>query len=291
MFVGVPIDCTGRFIGVERMPAALRAAGLVQRLSARDVGDLAVSITDSRRDSTTGIIGFQSVCTASAEIRAGVGRLLRRAERPLVVGGCCTLLIGVFAALRDHVGQVGLAFVDGHLDFYDGRSSPTGEAADMDLAILVGYGPLGLVDLVVSRPLVDPKNVAVIGYRDAETAAAHGSLDPAVVTPTMKFYDSKTVRRRGAASVGNEVERGFAMGVGRFWLHLDFDVLDGKVMPAVDYPQPDGLEWDELRQLVGPLSKSTGLVGADITIYNPTRDKDGESARRIVEFLGDLFTS
>jgi arginase len=206
-----------------------------------------------------------------------------------VVGGCCTLLIGVFAAIRDCFGQIGLAFVDGHLDFYDGWSSPTGEAADMDLAILTGFGPSGLADLAVPPPLVEPKNVVVIGYRDAETAAAHGSPDPALKTPSMVLYDAKTTRRRGPALLGEEVERRFIAGVGRFWLHLDFDVLDEKVMPAVDYPQSDGLDWEELCQLVSPFARSSGLVGTDVTIYNPAHDKDARYASRIVEFLERVF--
>jgi arginase len=195
----------------------------------------------------------------------------------------------VFAAVRDYFGQIGLAFVDGHLDFYDGRSSPTGEAADMDLAILTGHGPLGLIDLAGAPPLVEPRNVVVIGYRDADTAAAHGSPDPAQETPSMLLYDAKTTRQRGPAFVGKEVERRFVSSVGRFWLHLDFDVLDEKVMPAVDYPQSDGLDWEELRQLVDPFARSSGLVGADVTIYNPSHDKGGHYARLIVEFLEDVF--
>lgn len=78
--------------------------------------------------------------------------------------------------------------------------------------------------------------------------------------------------------------------VGRFWLHIDFDVLDQKDMPAVDYPQPNGLNWNELRRLVTPLTASSGLVGADVAIYNPTHDKDGRYARSIVELLSEIFT-
>ena len=132
---------------------ALRAAGLVEQLKLKDAGDLPVVIDSPERDPQTGIIGFQSICRSSEIIRREVGQLLGRGERPLVVGGCCTLLIGVFAALRDGYGDVGLAFVDGHLDFYDGVSSTTGEAADMELAILTGLGPAGLVDLAGPPPL------------------------------------------------------------------------------------------------------------------------------------------
>ncbi|MGH7411408.1 MAG: arginase family protein [Candidatus Methylomirabilis sp.] len=136
------------------MPAVIRAAGLTQRISGHDAGDLPIAIDDPHRDPVTGMIGFHSVCRASAAVRSVIGELLEHEARPFVIGGDCTLLIGVCAALRDHFGRVGLAFVDGHLDFYDGRSSPTGEAADMELAILTGVGPHGLIDLAGPPPLM-----------------------------------------------------------------------------------------------------------------------------------------
>ena len=73
--LGIPIDCSGRATGVERMPAALRAAGLVARVGARDLGDLPVAIDDSTRDSVTGIIGFDAVCDRVCLVRWQTSRL------------------------------------------------------------------------------------------------------------------------------------------------------------------------------------------------------------------------
>ena len=87
----------------------------------------------------------------------------RPREHPLVVGGDCTLLLGVFQALPRGSG---LWFVDGHADFFDGESSPTGEAADMELAILTGHGPAGLLE--GARPLLEPAAVVLLGHRPAE---------------------------------------------------------------------------------------------------------------------------
>src|SRR5918997_1405459 len=95
---------------------------------------------------------------AAAEIATAVGEVLDTGETPVVLGGDCTLLLGVFQALPRGCG---LWFVDGHADFLDGETSPTGEAADMDLAILTGHGPPGLVD----RPLLDPAAVVLLGHR------------------------------------------------------------------------------------------------------------------------------
>jgi arginase len=287
--IGAPIDCTGRFTGVERMPVALRAAGLMERLKLKDAGDLPVIIDSPERDPHTGIIGFQSICRSSEIIRREVGQLLSRSERPLVVGGCCTLLIGVFAALRDQYGNAGLAFVDGHLDFYDGASSPTGEAADMELAILTGLGPAGLVDLAGSPPLAQPQDIVVLGYRDAEHARQEGSPDPEIVVPEMKLFDVKAVRQLGPAALGRQTAERFEKASQRFWLHLDLDVLDQAALPAVDYLMPDGLSWEALAELARPLAHSPALLGADVTIYNPALDTDGRYARRIVALLAEVF--
>jgi arginase len=267
------------------MPAALRKAGVVDALSVADAGDLPIAIADPQRDPATGMIGFGDVCAASAAIRDMVAQLLRTGQRPLVIGGCCTLLIGVAAALREVVGRAGLAFMDGHLDFYDGRTSPTGEAADMELAILSGHGPSSLIDLAGAPPLLNPADMVVLGYRDGAEAAAHGAPDPRTLAPTMALYDKESLGRYGYHAAAMAVEERFRYDPGHFWLHLDLDVLDQTVLPAVDYPMPGGLTWEEAALLVAPLAQSPSLLGMDVTIYNPTLDPTGEYAAQIVAFL------
>lgn len=287
--VGIPINSSGYANGVERMPEALRSAGLVERLNIRDAGDIHVAINDTKRDPKTGIIGFESIRRASVRIRSGIGFMLLRGERPLVIGGDCTLLIGVCAALRGHIGRVGLAFVDGHLDFYDGPSSSKGEAADMELAIVTGFGPSGLVDLTGPPPLIAPSDIVVLGYRDGDAAARDGAPEPSITAPGISLYDVRTLKQFDLAILGAKVEAKLATQPGAFWLHLDLDVLDEKVLPAVDYRMPGGLDWHEVTALVQPLAKSSALIGADITILNPNLDPDGRYAKRVVTLLGDLF--
>jgi arginase len=284
--IGVPIDCTGAFAGCERMPAALRAAGLAQRLNARDAGDLPVSIADPQRDAATGLIGFRDLVAASAQIRAAVREALLRGERPLVVGGSCELLIGVAAGVREAMGRCGLAFVDGHFDFYDGHASPTGEAADTELRILTGDWPRGLADLGGAPPLIAPGDVVVLGHRDPEENERYAAHAHAL---GLTLHDPASLRRGGPAALGAQTEARFRRDPGRFWLHLDFDVLDEDALPAVDYRMPGGLDWEELAALVEPLAGSPALLGADITIYNPNYDPDGRHARRIVDFMGEVF--
>ncbi len=281
--VDAPIDCSGAGRGEEHAPAALRAAGLVERLRARDAGEADARIRDTRRDPDTGVIGAVEVRRASAAVASRVREVLEAPERPLVLGGDCTLLLGVFQALP--YGS-GLWFVDGHADFFDGESSPTGEAADMELAILTGHGPPGLLE--EDGPLLEPAAVVLLGHRPAElhpdVARENARLDPAIHALT-----APEVRERGASRVGTDAAARLAERPA--WLHLDLDVLDESVLPAVSYPQSLGLDWDELVALVQPLVAAPNLLGVSVADFNPDRDADGKHAARVVEGLESICGS
>ena len=268
------------------MPAALRAAGLVAALNARDDGDIRGRIDDSRRDPETGIIGFDVLKRASTELRERLDTLLAGGVRPLVLGGDCTPLLGIFAALQRHRRRPGLWFVDGHLDAYDGTTSPTGEAADMELRILLGDGPQGLVDLGERVPLLLAADVLAVGYRHPDESDAPEEVD--LIDERVERLDARAVRDLGPPEVVRRA-LGLADRTDAMWLHLDLDVLDQEELPAVSYRQPGGLDWDELEELLRPLARHPRLVGASVADLDPDRDPDGRHAARVVRLLTDAL--
>jgi arginase len=82
--IDAPLDCSGKGRGEELAPAALRAAGIVERLDAHDAGETNARIRDARRDPDTGVIGAADVRRASAHgPRPGrAARSQRPAARP-----------------------------------------------------------------------------------------------------------------------------------------------------------------------------------------------------------------
>jgi arginase len=70
-----------------------------------------------------------------------------------------------------------------------------------------------------------------------------------------------------------------------FWLHLDADVLDDSVMPAVDYRQPGGVTPEELIILLRTARTSRRLAGLSVAIYNPALDPDGRAAHTLVDCI------
>ena len=282
-FIGVPIDSVGRAGGTERGPSALRELGLVQVLAGPDAGDLPVRIRGEDRDPDSGIVGSPDVLRSTEAIRAAVGAALGRGERPFLVGGCCAELPGALAGARDTYGRVGLAYLDGHLDLYDGVTSPTGEAADMPVSTALGFGPQAWVD-AAGGPSVVASDVAVVGFRDGdELPTLRRLLEDGTLDSAVQLADRDAIRAEGPVALGSRVSGLLASGPGRFWLHLDVDILDRDVFPATDYLMPGGLDWDELIGLMRPLASSPALIGASVGCYNPEKDPDLRNGRELVE--------
>lgn len=289
--LGVPIDSVGApaggpLFGTERSPVALRSRGLVERLSAHDAGDVDTRITGPDRDPATGLVGGATVAPSVTAVRRATSDVLRTGRRPLVVGGCCALLMGALAGARDELGSVGLAYLDGHLDLYDHVTSPTGEAADMPVAVLLGIGQPDLLAAVAPGPVLDVDRLRLLGARDetehADLADLARQLDVHVTTP--EGIASAPVAAGGATAYA--LARG-----GPFWMHLDLDILSIDAFPATDYLMPGGLTMDELRDLMRPLGSDASLVGVSIGCYNPDKDPDGSYGDALADLLVEVLGS
>jgi arginase len=281
---GVSIDSAGVAGGTELMPAALRASSNLGEMVAADLGDLAAPIRDPRRDPASGLVGHRDLVAATVAIRQFFAPRLSEHRRVVVVGGCCTLMIGLGAATRDAIGRFGIAYIDGHLDLYDGRSSPSGEAADVPLATMLGHGNPEVLAAAGGASLA-PDGVHLLGYRDTLQARGHGSLMPEDFDAALNHADTPSIRAGDPAKVGEAARAEFERSSLPFWLFLDVDALDPAVFPATDAPFGDGLDWDELEDLAAPLARSPWLLGAVTTCYNPQKDPDGSCGRRLARFL------
>lgn len=285
LVIGAPLEGSGTNRGEARAPAALRAAGAVKRIGAADLGDLDVRLDDRERDAATGIVGYRGLVSASHTIRDAVATALSAGWQPIVLGGCCSIAPGALAGVRRQLGPVALAWVDGHLDLFDGTTTRTGEVAGMALAILVGHGPDGLTRLAGDPPLVDPGDVTALGDGDHPRRVAFRAPGPSELIPEAEVVDAETIVRDGAAAIGARATRVVGAGTAPFWLHLDLDVVDAEAMPAVSFPVATGLSWADVTALAAPLLRSPRLIGVSVAGYDPDLDGDGVLAERVVELL------
>jgi arginase len=271
--------------GVELLPKALRAAGLHEQLKADYAGMVApTSAYNYKRDDGTALLNPRAIKNYALKLAEAVNGELRKNKFPIVIGGDCSILIGNILALR-RLGRYGLFFIDGHSDYYLPEESSTGEVADMDLAIVSGHGPDILSDLDQLKPLVMEQDIVVFGYRDSAQSAQYGCQDIKKTTMinAIEYVDVRRLGFQNAASLG--IETLLKNELSGFWIHLDADVLNDSIMPAVDYRLPGGITFSELSNLVKLLLLSKKAVGISVAILNPTLDKDGSITRNFVSCI------
>jgi arginase len=271
--------------GVQYLPEALKTAGLMKKLKAEYAGRVLSLPYNPQRDKSTLLLNPDTIRAFSLQLAEKVISVLHKKQFPIVLGGDCSILIGNLLALKQmsssDSSRYGLFFIDGHADFYQPEASLSGEVADMDLAIVSGRGPDILTDIEGLKPLVLDQDIVVFGYRDGDQAASYGSQD--VYETNMHVFDFEKVHTLGithAASLA--IEKLKNDDLAGFWIHLDVDVLDDEIMPAVDYRLDGGLSFSDLSELLKIILGSKCAVGMDITIFNPLLDVDGSITHRFV---------
>ena len=267
--------------GVEDLPEALKRAGLYEKLGAEYAGQIKpLSQYNPKRDEKTLLLNAEAIRSFSLELSNAVVNVLGKKQFSIVLGGDCSIVIGPLLTLRRY-GRYGLFFIDDHADFYQPEASITGEVADMDLAIVSGRGPDTLTNIDGLKPYVRDEDIVLFGYRDAEQSSVYGSQD--VRNSNINVFDLsdfKKLRITTAASLATKSL--LKEELDGFWIHLDADVLDDEVMPAVDYRLAGGLSFYDVSELLRALISTRLAVGMTITIFNPRLDLDGSIANDFV---------
>jgi arginase len=267
--------------GVYKLAGALRDQGILERLAARDAG---VVVPPRYRSSWDGksVRNLEAIAAYSRKLAERVELILRNDEFALVLGGDCSILLGNLLALRRR-GSIGLAFVDAHSDFrHLGNSDSVIAAAGEDLALACGLGDPQLTSPDGTPPLVEPSDVAVVGVRDDDVA-----LDE-LVRREIATFTSTAVRTQGARDVAEHaLEHLRSRAPERIWIHLDVDIVDPTLLPAVDSPTAGGIDFAQLSELVATLAEAPETAGMEVTIFDPDLDPDGTQAAALADMLVD----
>ena len=281
--LGAPWDSSGSGRGEGAAPGTLRAQGLADLVDC-DLGDAATTVGSTVRDARTGVLALPETLQAAQALTAALvqamGDLPER--RPLVIGGDCSILLGIIPALRRRTGPVGLWFLDGHPDYLDGLTSGTGETADMELAVITGVGASPLVRLAGVPPMIAADDVVLVGHRTAGLDEA-SAAELASLPTGLQRLDAATAAlpRRGGRARRRLVERGGLRSVAAPRPRRARPVA----CPAVTYPQPGGLTWEHLAAVLEPMARSPRLLGMSVAEFRPDLDLHGALAGRLVDLL------
>lgn len=279
-----PYDGDTEVRQLDRAPDTLRGLGLIGRLAASDLGNVAPPAYRDFTRPRDGVRNEREVADYSRALADRVAAGLDGGRFLLVLGGDCSIVLGsLLGASQGGARRLGLAYIDAHADFATPQESQTGSAASMCLALAVGRGDSPLVRLAGARPLVRAGDTTVIGRRDiGQDRYGDAALRASdILDLSEAFTPGKPVEWPAAAAL----DRIAGDGQAGFWIHIDADVLAPSVMPAVDSPEPGGPSIEELAALLRALVRHPRALGMQVTIYDPALDPDLACARRLVELL------
>ena len=286
--IGVSFDGSGRSLGQAAAAPRLRDAGLGSSLSrARITSDILVSEPDPTRGHLAGFVNERALLEMVEAVHARVGAALRAGHFPILYGGDCSVLLGAVPALRDVCDTAGLLFVDGHEDATTMEQSTTGEAANMEIALLLGMtgedAPQPMRDWL---PALAPEAIEMLGQRDASYRREIGVPS---IGRRVRLHAAPEVRR-DPEQIATQAAAQVGAGASGWWLHVDLDVLDGEEFRACgaasDPSMPAGLTWAQLTGITRAALRANGCRGWSVGVYNPDLDPDGADAKRIVAYLG-----
>lgn len=268
-------------------PEALSAAGLLEAVRPVCVIDLPRPTYSPDPQPGTRLYNGPALRTFNLVLADAVEATAREGNLPLVVGGDCSVLLGALAGRR-RLGPLSLVHVDGHSDFrhpgnYD-ASATLGAVAGMDLALATGRGETLMTNWPgVPTPLVPDDAVVQLGERESRDA---DFAWPDVNETSITRLDVFTARDLAPDELLARIRAPLDRTGWPFWVHLDVDVLDQAIMPAVDSPGGPGIDPDMLAHVLRALVADERCCGVTVTVFDPDLDPTEDHADLVVTLLG-----
>jgi len=284
--LGSPTSAAAMSLGHEGAPAALRTAGLVDRLQSvgyevTDLGDDPQQLYQPDEESPRAR-NIPRVIQALEALKPRVEQAVKSGALPLILSGDCSVVLAAIAGVRRYFRNVGLIYMDRDADLHTPATTPSGSVDAMVVSHVAGRGAAELVRFWSEPPLVRDPDLALFGA---------ARLDPAeeetLRRSPLRRYLAADVQRMGAGAAAQAAIDSIHAGAHEFVLHFDVDTIAD--FQATNYPGEGGLSLYEVHDALIAFAKQRHLAAMDVSAYNPTKDADGSAARVIVDLLADVF--
>jgi arginase len=271
--------------GVKFFPFAMDKEGFAEMAGIKEKISIIPPSYSTEIDKESKVRNADKIIDYSKQLSKVIYEEIQNKKLPLILGGDCSILIGAALSLK-RTGNYGLFFMDGHTDYVLPHQSGSAGAAGMDLAIVTGNGHGKLTNIQHLKPYIQEENVFCFGNRDL----TEGWYVNAIMQSNIHYFALDVLRRKSISAITNEfLQMIDSKKLDGFWIHFDVDVLNDEIMPCVDSRQEDGLTYDELKLTFESLLSSPLFRGIDITIFDPTLDKDGRYVKQLAWELANCF--
>lgn len=288
--IGAPSSAAAFQPGSEKAPAALRAAGIVERLQSAgfevaDYGDCAPRLfaddeEHRRARNLPAIVAGLNDLKVHTEVAVKSGALV------LVLGGDCAQSIGLLTGARRYYKHINLLWFDRDADLNTPASTPSGRIDGMVVAHIIGRGAPELVRFWGETPLVREPDVTLFGITRLDAPEQEFlSKSP------LRHISAEAMAAKGASAAAAEALTHLHADTREFVLHMDLDVITQDDLPPVNVPASGGMSLNDVRDALKQFAAHKNLLGLDIAQYNPDKDPDGSNAKKIVDLIVEALSA
>ena len=287
--LGVPLGYGASMAGVDMGPAALRVAGLTERVaklgySVRDLGDMRLERPQKVPEQHNKLKYVSQISSACEELAREVEQIVAAGELPLVLGGDHSIAIGsiagVAAYFRKRQDTLGLIWFDAHADMNTPETTPSGNIHGMPLSVLLGYGVPELTNIAGFSPKLDPALCAHVGARDID--AGEREL---IRKLGIRFFTMREIDERGMAACMDEAIAIASRGTGGYAVTFDVDVLDPGDAPGSGTLVRGGLTYREAHLGMEKIAEAGGMRSLEVVEINTALDVNNKTAELGVELI------
>lgn len=200
-----------------------------------------------------------------------------------VIGGDHSCAIGTWSGVQDALsdqGDIGLIWIDAHMDAHTPETSLSGRIHGMPVACLLGHGFPTLTGILNHRPKLKPENLCLIGVRSFQSGEAE----------LLKKLNVRVIMMDEVKQLGLEAVMKEAIGIvshqtAGYGVTLDLDAIDPDDAPGVDVPEKDGIKASELLAVLSTVAKDPRLIMTEIVEFDPERDQDQKTEKLVADLL------
>lgn len=267
--------------GVRKLPDWLRKFDFHKEINPTNIFLLEAPDYSMEPDQESGVLNADGIIDYAQKQADFISVNHQENMFNIMLGGDCSILIGTALALKK-LGNFGLFYLDGHTDFIPAHLSETSAAAGMDLAIITGLGHEKLTNIQGLKPYFLEENIYCAGNAETDDE----EYVQQIINSDIHYFDLYQLRKNGFGKTAeNFLKMINSKALDGFFIHLDVDVLKDELMPAVDSRMEDGIDYDNLAEILKPLVQSPLCFGIEITVLDPDYDKDGTYTQPFVKNL------
>lgn len=284
-FIGAAVGSSAADNDCQHGPATLQHSSILENLIAHHIKPhwLATVKEPLAIDNQ-----IERVATFSQQLAVIIRDIIKSKQQFITIGGDHSCAIGTWSGAKASLAaneDLGLIWIDAHMDAHTFDTSLTKNIHGMPVAALLGHGETSLTNILSASPKIKPEHLCLIGIRSYEKAEAQLLKQLGV-----KVFFMEDIKKLGLKNVMQQAYTIVTQNTQAFGISIDLDGVDPKDAPGTGMHEADGIKAQDLCEALQLLKPDKHLLGLEIAEFSPKYDVEQRTQQLIIDLIINTFT-